>query len=697
MRSAATLPAGGGRSGRRDVRAAARSLGRGRLFSRRGRSSRGGAPKDPGGRAGLGAFVLLFALLPPAIGAGERPSLDSIGEALGRVRVLRETALSPDGEWVAWVEDLEGEGLEGPSAIHLVPRGGGASRGISVATDGRPHHERGVRFSPDSRSLAFLSDGERAGQLQLYVAPVAGGPARALSHVSGQLADPSWSPEGRRLAVLYVAGSTQPRGARVPYKPDAGVVEERVDEQRIALVDVDTGALREVSPPDLYVYDYDWSPDGRRLVAEAARGSGTNNYWTAELFLIEADSGQTRSIWKPPLQIAAPRFSPDGGSVAVIHGLMSDEGVTGGDVFSVPVGAGEAKNLTPDLAASVTWLGWRPGGEILFTAHADGGFAVGRVLPGQPATLVWQGPEVLSSPSVDRAGRMALIRQSFTFAPEVWAGEIGRWTPVTHVNAGTAPLWGEAKSLHWESDGFRVQGWLIAPRGVEPGRTYPLVVSVHGGPSGAAGPSWPVRWTAVLPAQGYYVFLPNPRGSYGQGEAFTRANVKDFGHGDLRDVLRGVDAALQAAPIDSRRLGLIGWSYGGYMAMWAVTQTNRFRAAVAGAGIANWQSYYGQNRIDRWMIPFFGASVYDDPAAYARSSPITFIKNVRTPTLVLHGDRDSEVPTPQGYEFWHALKTLGVPTQLVIFENEGHAISKPEHKRDLLSRVIAWFDRYLGS
>ena len=133
------------------------------------------------------------------------------------------------------------------------------------------------------------------------------------------------------------------------------------------------------------------------------------------------------------------------------------------------------------------------------------------------------------------------------------------------------------------------------------------------------------------------------------------------------------------------------------MTMWAVTQTDRFKAAVAGAGIVNWQSYYGQNRIDRWMIPFFGASVYDDPEVYARSSPITFIKRVKTPTLVLHGDRDSEVPTPQGYEFWHALKTLGVPTQLVIFANEGHAVSKPEHVRDMQERIVAWFDQYLGS
>ena len=186
-----------------------------------------------------------------------------------------------------------------------------------------------------------------------------------------------------------------------------------------------------------------------------------------------------------------------------------------------------------------------------------------------------------------------------------------------------------------------------------------MATVVHGGPSSQQGIHWPERWNAVLPSQGYFVFLPNPRGSYGFGEAFAQGNVKDFGGGDLQDILSGVDAALKAAPIDGSRVGVVGWSYGGYMAMWAVTQTHRFAAAVAGAGIASWQSYYGQNKIDTWMLPFFGASVYEDPKVYAKSSPIEFIKNVKTPTLVLHGDRDSEVPTPQGYEFWHALKSAG--------------------------------------
>ena len=244
-----------------------------------------------------------------------------------------------------------------------------------------------------------------------------------------------------------------------------------------------------------------------------------------------------------------------------------------------------------------------------------------------------------------------------------------------------------------------VQGWLLYPRDYRPERRYPMVVSVHGGPASARTPSWPSRFFdfTLLSAEGYFVFFPNPRGSFGQGEQFTRANVKDFGYGDLRDILAGVDEIVKKLPVDNDRIGIGGWSYGGYMTMWTVTQTNRFHAAVAGAGISNWQSYYGQNGINQWMIPYFGASVYDDPAVYAKSSPITFIKRVKTPTLILVGERDVECPVPQSYEFWHALKTRGVPNQFVVYGGEGHSVAKPEHRRDIMRRTVAWYNKYLQS
>jgi len=219
---------------------------------------------------------------------------------------------------------------------------------------------------------------------------------------------------------------------------------------------------------------------------------------------------------------------------------------------------------------------------------------------------------------------------------------------------------------------------------------------VHGGPGAASGPGYAGPGiNRALYDRGYALFRPNPRGSFGQGEAFTNADVRDWGTGPLTDILVGVDAAERAAPIDDERLGISGGSYGGYMAMWAVTQTNRFKAAVAFAGISDWLSYYGENGIEKSVIPFFGKSPYFDPDIYRAESPITFIRNVKTPTLEAVGALDIECPAPQTQEFWHALNELGVPTSYAIYPDEGHGLRDPVHQADLERRELAWFDRYL--
>ena len=599
--------------------------------------------------------------------------IDQTITTLSRVVDYEHVAISPDGSNVAYVTRSEGN-----EQMHVGD--------VKIAM---PHDASDPAWSPDSKQLAFVSDA-------LQLANANGTNVRALTTINAAFSMPKWSPDGKKIAVLAIENPSRKGGALVAMTPPSGDVETQVEEQRIAIVDVATKTLTWATPADMYVFDYDWSPDSKALVVEATHGSGDDNYWVAALYRCAAEGGGATLVYKPVLQIATPRWAPDGKSIAFIEGLMSDEGQTGGDVFVIPANGGETKNLTAGLNASPTSLEWLPDSQTLLIGeniNERSGFA--RVTS-SGVTQLWSGEEKISrggviSVSLARDGvTTAVIRESFSKPPDVWRGPIGEWKQVTRANDSVQPLWGRAENLNWTNDEFRVQGWLLYPR--ETSTKLPLVVQVHGGPSSGVVPTWPSLNLAALVASGYAVLMPNPRGSYGQGEAFTQANVKDFGRGDFRDILGGVDAAIKSGNIDNDRVGVWGWSYGGYMTMWAVTQTTRFRAAVAGAGIVNWESYYGQNSIDQWMIPFFGASVYDDPWIYRRSSPIAFIKNVKTPTLILVGDRDGEVPAPQSFEFHHALKTLGVKTKLVVYPNEGHRFVKPEHRRDVAKRLVTWFD-----
>lgn len=660
--------------------------------------------------------LILTVSLAGASGAADRSSFDRNVDALFSVRELSQVAISPDGQRVAWVESLH-EKNGAPSSNSSIYISGLGPRENSprrvTAGSGDPHAEHDAVWSPDGHELAFLSDARDAGQLELYVVNAAQGTEagrsspRQLTNLTGFIADPKWSPDSKSLAILFTENAPRAAGPLQPMTPPSGEIESHVYEQRLAVVDVATGSVRQVSPSDLYVYEYDWSPDGARFAATAAHGAGDDNWWVAELYTIDIASGKVQSILKPAMQMAVPKWSPDGQNIAFIGGLMSDASVNGGDVYVVPAAGGEARDVTPGTKASASWLAWpAASNQILFGENVDGMSGVATVDPAESKiTTLWTGAEVitagagLTNLSLARDGRTsAVVRDSFAQPPEVWAGPIGEWKQVTRINQDLHPSWGDAKSIHWSSDEFRVQGWLLYPRDYDPSRRYPMVVLVHGGPASATRANWPSAFynTSVLSSAGYFVLYPNPRGSYGQGEAFTRANVKDFGYGDLRDILAGVDEVTRTLPVDRDRVGITGWSYGGFMSMWAVTQTHRFRAAVAGAGIADWLSYYGENDIDQWMIPYFGASVYDDPAVYAKSAPIQFIKNVKTPTLVLVGDRDGECPAPQSFEFWHALRAQGVPSRLVVYPDEGHDIGQPEHRRDIIRRMLAWFDQYLA-
>jgi dipeptidyl aminopeptidase/acylaminoacyl peptidase len=618
-------------------------------------------------------------------------------DSMPHAKRIGQVALSPDGLLVAYL--VKGE-------LAVIPASGGPSQAIAVEGN---LPLRDVTWSADSKRMAFIADlpGDAPAAQVWTVAADGSAPAKH-AELKGYLQTPHFSPDGSKLAILFIEGMPRIAGPLQPMTPLAGVVDQKIYEQRIATIDLSTGRLTQVTPADVYVYEYDWAPDGQAWAVTAAHGAGDANWYIAQLYRVNAQTGEMHDIYKPKLQIAEPRVSPDGKNVAFIEGLMSDEGSTGGDIHVIPITGGVARNLTPNLKASPAALAWTGPDRITFAQNMEGKSSFGSVsIKGGAVQTLWTGEEVaapagdawaLGSSFVGTGDKLitAIARQSASTPPEVWAGPIGNWKQLTKLNAGVKPAWGEMRNVHWLNGTTRVQGWLMLPKDFASGKTYPLIVNVHGGPSAACSSRWDERGMGPESAMGYFALCPNPRGSYGQGELFTQGNVKDFGGGDFRDIMAGVDAISKKYPIDTRRIGIRGHSYGGYMTMWAETHTQRFAAAVAGAGLSDWLSYYGLNDIDEWMIPFFGASVYEDPAVYAKSDPMHFVKAVKTPTLILVGDRDGEVPMEQSVEWWHALTTLHVPTKLVVYPDEGHAFVKPADARDYSLRTLEWFEEWFA-
>ena len=678
--------------------------------------------------ARLAGFVSLLALSLSSAAFAQQSSTSGLLDQLRSTKGLGPVALSPDGRMLAM--EAAGALTVGPvasaGAAHPVNLCGAEKASVSA-----------LSWSPDNTHLAVLADCGSTTEV-LLATPEAGAKPRVLATLHGYAEALEYAPDGRSLGLLYVEGATRPSGALAAMKPPAGEIGvEGLEVQRVARIDAESGKLEQVTPAGLHVYEFSFSSDAKRIAFVAAAPPGENNWWIAKLYTEPLAGGSEPRIVLDPstvegplhgLQIAVPRWSPEGSKIALIGGLMSDQGATGGDLYLLASdGSGEPVNETAGATTTVQWIDFLPNGKLLATEidggqervdelsltfspdfKAPGGTRVGvtnkltdRVVQTLPYSVA--DGRLAGSFALSRDGSVAAwTASSYSVAPEVYAGPLGAAAlpAMTHVNAAEKPTWGKAESVTWTNEGFHVQGWLLYPSGYDPAKKYGLIVRVHGGPSTSITPRWPSAVgggsSALFTASGYFVLEPNPRGSYGEGEAFTAANRKDFGYGDLRDILAGVDAVEKRLPaIDDRRLGLTGWSYGGFMTMFGVTQTHRFRAAVAGAGIADWLSYYGENSIDQWMTPFFGASVYKDPAIYAKSSAIDYIDKVTTPTLVVVGDRDGECPAPQSFEFWHALKAFNVPTTLVVYPDEGHGFVNPEHQRDVIERSIRWFDQYL--
>ncbi|MGA2760696.1 MAG: LpqB family beta-propeller domain-containing protein, partial [Candidatus Cybelea sp.] len=426
----------------------------------------------------LAAWAFAAALLLVPGTACAAPTMREVLTALYGVHDLGGVALSPAGDAVVWQESFHSAPhlLDSPrsSALYLQRLTGGAPVRITAGPPGAFYDEESPAWSPDGRAIAFLSDARSSGQLQLFVAGTNGRHVRQIGRLNGNVARLTWSPDGRSVAFLYIAAAHRKAGALAPGARDVGVIGSIVDEQRLVTVDVATGALRGLTPADSYVYEYGWSPDGSAIAVTYSRGNGDNNWWIARLARVDIASGTMRDLFAPAFQLNDPQWSPDGSRIAVIGGIMSDFGSTGGDLYLVDAGTGEARNATPGAAFSVQSLRWNDPSSLDLVAHVPGAMHLLRldISNAQVTTLIGADESIWSWSSIRGGAMIALVRSSFDDPPEVLAGPPASLRQVSHRNARAVRFYGKAVSLRWTSDGFSVQGWLVYPLGYDPGRTY---------------------------------------------------------------------------------------------------------------------------------------------------------------------------------------------------------------------------------
>jgi len=658
--------------------------------------------------------VLLFLALCAGPVSGTEPQADSTRwtPALSmRYLAVQGTALSPDGSRVAYVVReplMEGEKSEYRSQIWVVAAAGGEPRQYTRGE----HSASSPSFSPDGRFLAFTSG--RSGKSQVWVMPVDGGEAAQATDAENGVGSFSWAPDGRSLAFTMTDPETEEEKAAKKEKRDVVIEDTAFRYAHLYRVPFTSGApeipeAERLTEGAFHVSSFDWAPDGARIVFGHAPDPRLNTTFMAgDVSVVEV---ATRGV--TPLAAGhgvdrTPRVSPDGRWVAFVSTGDRPEPVGLGDVYVVEISGGTPRKLadTPDRSAGI--LRWSGDGGSVLVSEAVGTTTQVLAVPvdGSPVRAVTVGDGVFGSVSFDaHATRMAFTFQDSDTPWDVYLSPVDGFAmrKLTGLHASVPrPPMGRTELLRWASpDGrFEIEGLLTYPVGYREGQRVPLVLNVHGGPAGAFSQSFTgapgIYMLQTFAQEGYALLLPNPRGSTGYGKEFRHANVRDWGFGDMDDLMAGVDMVIGMGVAHPDSLLLMGWSYGGYMTSFAVTRTDRFKAASMGAGLPNLISMTTTTDIQDYLAAHMGTEFWEDYETYERHSAMYRIGNVTTPTQVIHGANDLRVPFTQGQEFYRALGRRGVPTEMVVLPRTPHGPSEPKLLMAVTDHILRWFESHLG-
>ncbi|MCY7377497.1 MAG: S9 family peptidase [Pyrinomonadaceae bacterium] len=568
------------------------------------------------------------------------------------------------------------------------------------------------KWSPDGSSIAFTSN-RKDSKNNLYLLRVSGGEAEPLTDLKGNVADFEWSPNGSSIAYLLTDLKTDDEEKNDKGKNDFRWIDENQKMARLYVVPVAKDAngkreSRKLTTENYNVSSFDWSPDGKTIAFSFVKTSGANDWTTSDVSLLDAASGKTTVLANTPAAENAPIFSPDGKTIALVISDVPVRWAQSNTIHIVPATGGTPKPLAASLDNQPNIAGWSADGKRIYFSEAKG---VGTRLyaldvGSNKITNLNETDEVINAVSLNRAGTMfGFVKQNYQTAPEAFVSKSENFAPVqiSRANADAPKMpFGKTEIIRWKSkDGREIEGLLTYPTNYETGRKVPLILNVHGGPAGvfqqsylAGRGSYPL---AAFASRGYAILRPNPRGSSGYGTEFRRANIKDWGGMDFQDLMSGVDEVIKMGVADENRLGVMGWSYGGFMTSWIVTQTKRFKAASAGAPVTNLMSFNGTADIPAFVPDYFGGQSWENPEIYAKHSAMFNVKGVSTPTLIQHGEADIRVPISQGYEFYNALKAQSVPTRMIVFPRQPHGLNEPKMQIAAMQSNLDWFEKYLGA
>ena len=655
------------------------------------------------------ARALLFLVLSGMLLYGaDGPRVPTIDDLL-TVRSIGSARISPDGRWIAYTMN-ETDFKQDAFVTHIWLSNTGTGADFQLTRGDKSASS--PQWSPDGAWLAFTSS--RSGDKnQIFAIRPEGGEAIQLTRSETAVGGFAWSANGKMVAFTAQDPVPQYSKDRKDFYGDYFVVREEYTHSHLWTFDVAEALQAPVAGKqrtrgkDFTVSSFEWSPDGTRIAFSATVNPDLTQGNTSDIYVLNLADDQVKKIVDLPGPDSGPHWSPDGSRIVFSSALGNKNHFAQNTRLAVVAAeGGTAKSITDDFDENPQFVEWNADG-LYFSGSQKTASHLFRIDPKTNRISRVTAPDSLmaGSFSLTHDGkRMALVVSSPASLSEVNISDVQRFAPraLTHMtDQAKAFVLGTREVISWKSqDGTLIEGVLIKPTNFDPNRKYPLLCIIHGGPTGIDRPSLLTPDTRYYPAdiwagRGALILKVNYRGSAGYGEKFRLLNVRNLGVGDAWDVISGVDYLIEKGWVDRAKVACMGWSQGGYISAFLTTSSDRFAAISVGAGISDWATYYYNTDITQFTINYLGADPVTDPEIYRKTSPISYVGNARTPTLIQHGELDRRVPTPNGYELRLALQNRGVPVKMVVYTGYGHGITRPKSVRAVMQHNLSWFNHYL--